>query len=133
METKLSYEMNNKLNLAFKQMKKEKIYAVRDLECCQTCGGAEIVGRATDDGNPKGFIGYCFYHAQDAEMLDKTGEVYLAYGTLIDCMIDKASKWLENQLSVITAKKIVEILQANGLEVVWDGDNGHRILVRNKT
>lgn len=74
--------MKERLSTAFAAMRKRDILARQKLLCCQTCGLSQIQSmleqRATrkDPKRRKIYDGYAFYHAQDAEALDRMFEWY---------------------------------------------------------
>ena len=92
--------IQEKLTLAFKDLRKLGYFARQNFTCCQTCGWAEV---------PQGRDKVVFYHAQDKANLDKRGNCYLA--------------WEGN------GEEIVTTLQNRGLVVEWNGDENTRIKV----
>lgn len=91
----------SKLVKAFNSLRKKGYFCKMNHTCCQTCGWAEI-----PEGNDRKVV---FYHAQDAERLKETGDVYLA--------------WAGN------GYEIVKAIEETGLQVEWDGKGDSRIKV----
>jgi hypothetical protein len=110
----------SKLTAAFKRMRTFGILARQNFMCCQTCGCAKVdlivdEKRAKKKEVP---LGYCFYHAQDADTLRLTGKVFLAYGA-----IDNSGD------STAVGHIICECLRQCGLEFQWEGSRWTRIEV----
>ena len=111
----------SKLTAAFKRMRTFGILARQNFMCCQTCGCAEvdnIVDAKRAKKKKEVPLGYCFYHAQDADNLRRTGNVFLAYGAIDD-----------NGDSTAVGHIICECLRQCGLEFKWDGSRWTRIEV----
>lgn len=106
----------DKLTSAFMELDEEGIVAREHFTCCGSCGASEIHAEA--DGN---HFGYVFYHAQDTESAQETGNLYLAYGHI----------GLAKKSSSEVAEMIVDKLKNFGLDVVWNGNTNTRILVQN--
>ena len=92
--------IQEKLTLAFKDLRKLGYFARQNFMCCQTCGW---------DAVPEGREKVVFYHAQDKATLDKRGYCYLA--------------WSGN------GNEIVATLRNRGLTAEWNGTDGNRIKV----
>jgi len=94
-------DIKDKLNKAFRALRKAGYFAKQDFECCQSCGCAAV----PDTHQHK----YVFYHRQDRDYLRNTGKCYLA--------------WNGN------GEEIVKILRDAGIKVGWDGSDTKRIEV----
>lgn len=93
-----------KVNWAFKELRKKGYYARQNYWCCQTCAWNDVPDNRADK--------VVFYHRQDAEAWDGkelSKDLYLAWQG--DC------------------KEIVQILNDCGLKTDHDGTNQHRIKV----
>ena len=90
-----------KLRNAFAGLRAAGYFARQNWQCCQSCGFAAV---------PKGTERAVFYHAQDAEMRDRSKPFYLSWDG--------------------DGAQIVGILRDAGIDVEWDGDKKTRILVR---
>ena len=95
---------NEKLNAAFRMLRKRGYFARQNFWCCQTCAWYAIgedhpdqVGRAV------------FYHHQDTEQLNKTGGTMLAWAG--------------------DGHEIVKVCTEAGLATKWDGDENTRIWI----
>lgn len=108
------------LNAAFKMMRKFGILARQHFTCCQSCGCAAIDEMVEEKKKQRKPIplGYCFYHAQDAERLRYDGKVHLAYGSIDD-----------NGDSTAVGNIIAQCLTMCGAEFKWDGSQWTRIEV----
>lgn len=104
----------DKLSKAFEEMNNSGIVARENFTCCQTCGSSEIGDYAQEQD-----FGYVFYHQQDTERAVEGDGVYLSYGHL--GLAKKSMKEMTNQ--------IIQTLEKNGLNVVWNGSVHTRILV----
>jgi|SRR6185369_16483288 len=94
-------QTKKQIGVAFRALRASGYFARQNWKCCQSCGCAAL---------PEGTKNYAFYHAQDAERLNKTGEVYLAWSG--------------------DGSTIVKALRDAGLRVDHDGDESRRIFVR---
>src|SRR6185437_11794022 len=125
-------ENKEKLNQAFKFLRKNGMIARQNFTCCQSCGGYAIgtyMEGQLDKG--KSQLGYVFYHHQDAEALKSDGyrsdgNLYLAYGD------GSTNKYPNNvpKSSEEIGKMIFLALTQAGLVVEWNGDSDTRILVK---
>ena len=106
------------LDAAFAALEDEGIVARHHFTCCGTCGVAEI-GDEIDAALARGVpvTGYTFYHMQDTESAVAGGRLYLNYGSLEDV----------ERSCVGVGRRIVEVLQASGLQTGWDGSLSKRI------
>lgn len=104
----------DKLSKAFEEMSNAGIVAKENFTCCQTCGSSEIGDYAQEKD-----YGYVFYHQQDTDRAVEGDGVYLSYGHL--GLAKKSMKEMTTQ--------IIQTLEKNGLNVVWNGSVHTRILV----
>jgi hypothetical protein len=112
-----SAKVRDAIDKAFKKLNQGNVVARADFACCQGCGCGEI-----DDEAKDGDIGYCFYHAQDADNLRESGQCYLAFGALDE----EAGK----KDYVAIGRTIVAALKEQPeLKVEWNGSSDTRILV----
>lgn len=121
---------SDKLNLAFRLMRKKGLIAYQNYQCCSNCGGYAITteaerrieaGKATKES----IKGCCFYHAQDAEDRDKGRPFYLAYGPM------DSTKYNEIGLDTVRVGKLVaEALDEAGVVYEWNGSGSQRICVK---
>jgi hypothetical protein len=106
------------LERALLDMRRHGVLAEADWTCCMSCGVSEM--RAVADDCPKGQkpIGYCFYHGQDAAVLEETGVTMLAFGGF------------GKTKDAVVGRIAVECLRRAGAAVNWSGDERQRIEVR---
>jgi hypothetical protein len=90
--------IKDKINKAFRALRKAGYVAHQNWQCCQSCGCAAL---------PDGCKKYVFYHSQDADNLRKRGSVHLAWDG--------------------DGTEIATILQKNGLKVNWNGSRDKRM------
>jgi hypothetical protein len=120
---------SDKLNLAFRLMRKKGLIAYQNYSCCSNCAGIEITNEAEQrieagKATPESIKGCCFYHRQDAESRDAGRSFYLAYGPM-----DSAK---HDEIGLDTAevgKLVVEALREAGVGFEWDGNPNTRIEV----
>ena len=112
-------EIKQNISAAFKELRKNGIYARMNYWDCQSCGWAVIRSDAKKFGY-KNLQGFAFYHHQDNESLKKYGELYIAYGSATDDYGD----------TVKVGELIKNTLSKHGLNAVWNGDTSERILVK---
>ncbi len=113
-----------RLNEAFKDMRKAGLLARQNYLCCGSCAGYGIAGifqeRVDKDEKMLEKIkGSVFYHHQDTENLNNpnTESFYLRYGKI------STSKNNETALSTEEVGKIItEILTKHGIVCSWNGD-----------
>lgn len=108
----------SKLAIAFELMRDENIDARHHFTCCQSCGSAELRSLENPDNDT---IGYCFYHAQDAEGIAERKELYLSYGGFET----PEDFWEAEDVAHVVRR----ILEDFGLEVEWNGDSATRVKV----
>src|SRR5688572_8229272 len=111
----------DRLDDAFAALESAGIVARQCFSCCSTCGAYDIneeIARAEDDGRT--VDGFTFYHQQDAERAAEGAPLFLTFGA-----VDSD----EDEDTVQIGRRIVEQLEAVGLETDWDGTAERRILV----
>ena len=102
------------LDRAFAALEKSGIVARQDFTCCSNCGLAEI-GDDVDDIGAKD--GYVFYHMQDTERAVEGGGLYFSYGVFGG----------DESGSLSIGHRVVQALQAVGLQPKWDGTFARKI------
>lgn len=119
-------EFKEKLNIAFKAMRKAGLLAYQNWKCCGNCGGYAVAEKAAAlPADKRALIkGTVFYHAQDAQDVRERATVYLAYGQI--GTTQHGDIGLE---STAVGELIVPLLTATGLVVEWDGTESRRIHV----
>lgn len=90
-----------KINAAFRELRKAGYFAKQDFWCCQSCGWRAI---------PEYAKKVVFYHRQDLDKFRRTGELMLA--------------WAGN------GSEICRIFEYVGLTFEWDGTKDNRISIR---
>jgi len=123
-----SSSTQDRLNVAFKAMRKQGIIARQRFSCCMNCASYELGGDLKEPKNAKK-IGAVYYHKQDAQNLDAYQNFYLGFGgnpahnpTNSD-PIDAAN-------AIKVGKLAVEALKAAGLTVEWNESNETRICIK---
>lgn len=97
--------MKTNLSKAFAELRKAGYFAKQNHLCCQSCGWASMTKEEAKNA--------VFYHAQDTMSFRKGDDLYLC--------------WSGN------GYQIAYTLQKHGLEVLWDGSDNKRIVVKNES
>lgn len=95
-------DMKERINLVFRQLRKEGIVAKQNFTCCNTCGMYEM-------GENHPGKDYVFYHAQATSDLQDEGFVYLNFGT------------------VHAAQRLADLAAKAGLKVTWNGSEDRKV------
>lgn len=122
-----------KLNAAFKLLRKNNLIARQNFGCCGSCGSYEIATKMEellDQG--KAVNGYVFFNRQGAEAL--RGDGYRpADGTLYLSYADGSTNKYPNNtpLSGLEVGRMLAVaLTEVGLVFEWDGDADHCVIVK---
>lgn len=133
---------SNKLNLAFIAFRKAGLIARQTFTCCGSCAGYELasglgdkVKKVWDTKGPvrakmefvklqRKIKGVVFYHRQDREGLEESGEVYLAFGD-----VEAHCVGTFGLPTVEVGKLITGICTELGIKWEWDGSEHSRILL----
>ncbi|KAL2869513.1 uncharacterized protein BJX67DRAFT_379064 [Aspergillus lucknowensis] len=117
-----SYE---RLAAAFEAMNSGEVLAKMNWTCCATCGGEEIREEreiALEKGQGEGgWLGYVFFHEQSTEAVVGGDTKLPLYFSSFDEVQEKDEE---------VGRRIVRCLEAEGLEVEWDGDTRIGIVVK---
>jgi hypothetical protein len=117
------------LTLAFAALRDAGLFARQNYKCCHGCAGAAAATAVTDlldKGRARETVMGCvFYHGQDADDLRGGRDFYLAYGS-----VDTAKHGEVGLPTEDVGRLVVATLAKCGVETVWDGNPGTRILVR---
>lgn len=117
-------ELKNKLRTAFAILRKNGYIARMNFLCCQSCAGYALSEKAHELAERgKEIKGVVFYHKQDEENLQRSGECFLAFGDITHD--DKKYGLSTKQVGKIASI----ILEEVGLQVDWDGTENTRIKV----
>jgi predicted esterase len=114
---------NDRLDRAFTTLQGAGIVARQDFADCGTCGGTEIQDAMEAQAmRGQAVRGYAFFHQQDTDAaIDGSGDIYLSYGARVpDGEGYEAA-------AVAIGREVAATLQAEGLEVDWDGSLDRRI------
>ncbi len=96
----------DKLERAFKALRRSKLFASMDYTCCSTCGHSEMCAEWQEDDDEKGYV---FFHEQNTDSMIATGCLYLHFGSF--------SRSPQRKIAI--GKKIVRALKRQGLTVKW--------------
>lgn len=111
-----------RLNSAFAKLRKSGIVARKSFSCCRSCGSAEL-GQIVSE---KDKVGYTFYSRQSKDDVKFGGGVYLNYATKnIDG--EDINEKLERARTL--GNTIKKFLEAEGLDVDWNGNPGQCLYV----
>lgn len=100
-----------RLSDAFRQMRRHKIVAKQNWQCCQSCGWAAIDEKAPN---------VVFYHRQDSESFKDgrlRGKMHIAH------------RFAKESIGLL----VCAILNQNGFYTIWDGTDTSRIAITNMT
>lgn len=121
--------VSSEIQSAFAELSAMGYLAMMNFSCCQNCAGYEltiIAGDAIRGGRPKeSILGCVFWHAQDEENRLEDGAFHLSHGPMKHSDLGTIGKSPE-----AIAADVVRVLKKNEINVEWDGDVGHRILVK---
>lgn len=106
----------DRLDAVFYQLHEEGICALGNAGYTMSDGFTEVA-EAVHEAPEGHYHGYCFYHGQDVERSIQEGGLMLAFGALNDDSAD----------ALKVAKRLVEVLEAAGFRVQWDGTTQQRI------
>jgi hypothetical protein len=95
--------VKQKINFAFRELRKAGYFAKQNFWCCQSCGWYAV---------PENAKKVVFYHNQDLDRFKRTGELMLAWGG--------------------NGSEICRIFEHAGLVAEWDGTDDKRIAIREK-
>jgi hypothetical protein len=109
------------LTQAFKAIRREQIVARQNFSCCGGCACAELGEMLKQRTNQRGAV---YYHQQDNYALRSSGEVYLGFGARPETPADE-----DGEAAEAIGRSVVNVLEAHGLAVTWDGSHRQRILV----
>lgn len=93
----------------FEALNDGRILAQMNFSCCGSCGVSDICELAEEEDD---VLGYCFYHMQDQECLDRNGYVHLRFGSVSDKEITDTGVGL----------MICTALDTHGFKYEWDQD-----------
>lgn len=122
-----------KLNEAFKLLRKNKILARQNFSCCGSCGSYELATKIEEmhDAN-KSVLGYVFYNRQSNEAL--VGDHWkLADGRLYISYADSSTSKYPNKITKTSeeiGQMLVVALTQVGLVFEWDGSSDSCVLVK---
>ncbi len=115
----------DRLGRAFSELEGNGILVRQNYLCCLTCGQSAIINEIEDADVP--VHGYCFFHAQDADIAMETGALWLAFGSWAadenhPCQTDGCFAWN-------VGMTIDQALRDQGLRTKWDGSHETRMCV----
>lgn len=115
----VNWDAKNKLDRFFKAARHAGYIARQNFGCCGGCAAGEIATDFTKmPGNRRIRLqGAVYYNRQAAEQMWENNSVMLAFGQIIG---DDGLN--TNKSTVDTGLELVKLAEAEGLTVVWDGD-----------
>jgi len=114
------------LNNAFKELRKEGLFARQNLADCQSCAIEQI---DEEKEVAKGKWGYVFYHGQDNDRKKEGDNFSIAFGHLRLTKKDRKENNYDDSKAIIVGIKVMQILERNGIKVDWNGKVERRIEV----
>lgn len=134
---RLSYEQHRtiaenkeRLNKAFKLLRKAGLIARQSFGCCGSCGSYELATKMEellDAGKPA--LGYVFYNQQSAEAFNSDRSDGLLYISYADGTTNKYPKNAPLSDKTI-GKMLLSTLNHVGLVAEWNGDTNTCVLVK---
>lgn len=128
--------VSSNIDRAFADLNAHQVVARGNFSCCGTCADSEIYAEAPEDGN---WLGYVYFHAQDAENIEDTGSTYLGYGVNLPRHLTKAEwdameseardAYYAEKVRQFVSDSVRPVLEQHGMSVTWDGDMDWRIEV----
>lgn len=106
----------DRLDLAFEALHAKGVIALHNAGSTMSDGLCDV-GEALNLRGHGGVIDYCFYHGQDVDRAVDGGGLLIAFGDLKDNKAERAK----------IGHVVRQELEAQGLNVSWDGDSETRI------
>ena len=120
-EVRRVYELKDKINMVFKELRREGYLARMNYLCCCTCVNCNLSQKAEElEKIGKKVEGIVYYHQQGEQDLWEYGNVCLYYGTLKD---DDQERTADKTIG----EQVVKRFQSTGVNVKWDGNPGTAI------
>ena len=123
-------ENKERLNDAFKLLRKQGLIARQSFGCCGSCGSYEIATKMEEmlDAG-KSALGYVFYNKQSAEAFNgdrADGLLYISYAD------GSTNKYPNNtpKSSEEIGKMVLLAMKLSGLVAEWNGDTDTCVLVK---
>jgi hypothetical protein len=111
----------NRLERVFETLEDQNILVLENAGYTMSDGRSEITeawyGLGAEDSD---VVGYCYYHGQDLERVVDAGELWLAFGDILD---DDAN-------GITIGREIVHALNNAGFTVEWNESINTRILIK---
>lgn len=127
------------IDVAFAELNDAGIVARGNFSCCGNCASGEIFDEAPDGD----WLGYVYFHHQDAERIPEDGETYLGYGVNLehylpeaewDAMPEKEQEtYYDGKVRELMAATVFPVLERHGMTITWDGELARRIRVSGVT
>lgn len=115
-----------RLNLAFKNLRKHGLLARQNYWCCSGCACCAITQDAEKlVGRGKRVTGGVYYHKQAGDRLRAGGEFYVGFGVITSEKYGKLGTTDED-----IGRLVVSEFTKAGLRVQWDGNADKSILVQ---
>jgi len=111
----------DRLDVAFRALCSRGVIALQNAGYTQSDGYHDVGQALRSCPEPAAILGYCFFHGQDLERAVNGDGVYLAFGPI--------DPNLEQTVGPQVGKMVIEELGRAGLESIWNGSFGQRILV----
>jgi hypothetical protein len=121
--------MRTNLGLAFQEMRRQGLLARMNFTCCLTCGGLAMMEQAIVQKRAGTEVKGCCYYTQPDEADRLAGRDFkLAFGPVRTPCFGTLGLDVEK-----VGKLVIRCLAKYGVDYHWDGDPGHRILVKTHT
>lgn len=109
-------EVKDKLNVAFRNLRKLNYIARQNHLCCGSCASYSCFGDArTRDEKGKPVRGAVYYHRQSNDDLVGARDLYIGYGAYEDT---EGNSVVDDR---VVGRTVSEVLRTAGLTIEWDG------------
>lgn len=117
-----------RLNNAFRDLRKQGFVARQNFSCCGTCAWCELatmIGERVTNGRVKvdAVRGVVFFHRQDAAHLDNDGGCFIAFGAVFVSELDRRV----GDDAAESGRVVNATFHRHGFNTIWDGNPDKRI------
>lgn len=110
----------DRLQEAFDELNRQKIFARMNFECCGTCAGYRLWNEIKP-ADP-GLVGYTYFNTQSAQLILNERQVVLAYASFVP-----RGEPGEDEADAVVRARVLATLKAYGLQAGPQGDWGIRV------
>jgi 3-oxoacyl-(acyl-carrier-protein) synthase len=127
---KMDHEEKQKLNAAFRALKKQGLITRQDFLCCGGCAAAQLAEDAAKMVERGAKVeGAVTYHKQATDRLRETGKCHLQYGQIMHHRGEGQPGLVMGRPTVEVGQMVAKALTEAGVRFEWDGDPDKYILI----